>query len=158
LAFLSGAGSANDASGMTIPDVTGLSAEYAIQRSLKDAGLDATSIGLINAHGSGTVMNDTTECNAFESMFRGPEAPVVFATKGNFGHSLGATGAIESIVLIQALRSGKAPPIHGLEQPLEELSLPLAMTEPVSCAARYGLNLTLGFGGFDTSLIFEVMP
>jgi 3-oxoacyl-[acyl-carrier-protein] synthase II len=158
LAFLSGAGSANDASGMTIPDVTGLSAEYAIQRSLKDAELESTSIGLINAHGSGTVMNDTTECNTFESMFRGPEAPVVFATKGNFGHSLGATGAIESIALILALRSGKVPPIHGLEQPLGELSLPLAMKEPVSCAARYGLNLTLGFGGFDTSLIFEVTP
>jgi 3-oxoacyl-[acyl-carrier-protein] synthase II len=155
LAFLSGTGSANDATGMTMADITGLSAGYAMQRSLKDAGLPLSSIGLINAHGSGTVMNDTTESNAFNALFTGTERPLVFATKGNFGHTLGATGAIEAIAVILALREGRVPPIYGLEQPLAEVSLPLAISQPITCTPRAALSLTLGFGGFDTSLVFE---
>jgi len=156
-AILSGAGSANDASGMTVADITGLSAGYAIQRSLADANLPLSAVGLINAHGSGTVMNDTTESNAFTALFTGSSRPLVFATKGNFGHTLGATGAIEAITLILAMRDGRVPPIHGLEQPLPDVSLPLAISQPVSCAARAALSLTLGFGGFDTSLVFEAV-
>jgi 3-oxoacyl-[acyl-carrier-protein] synthase II len=154
-AFLSGTGSANDATGMTMADITGLSAGYAMRRSLADADLPPSAIGLINAHGSGTVMNDTTESNAFTALFTGAERPLVFATKGNFGHTLGATGAIEAIAVILALREGRVPPIHGLEQPLPEVSLPLAISQPVCCTPRAALSLTLGFGGFDTSLVFE---
>jgi 3-oxoacyl-[acyl-carrier-protein] synthase II len=116
-----------------------------------------SAIGLINAHGSGTVMNDTTESNAFTALFSGSSNPLIFATKGNFGHTLGATGAIEAIALILALREGRVPPIYGLEQPLPEFALPLAISQPISCTARAGLSLTLGFGGFDTSLIFEAV-
>jgi 3-oxoacyl-[acyl-carrier-protein] synthase II len=156
-AILSGAGSANDASGMTVADITGLSAGYAMQRSLADANLPLSAVGLINAHGSGTVMNDTTESNAFTALFTGSSRPLVFATKGNFGHTLGATGAIEAIALILAMRDGRVPPIYGLEQPLPDFSLPLAISQPVSCAPRAALSLTLGFGGFDTSLVFEAV-
>jgi len=154
-AILSGTGSANDATGMTVADITGLSAGYAMKRSIADAELSTSAIGLINAHGSGTVMNDTTETNAFTTLFGGAERPLVFATKGNFGHTLGATGAIEAIALILAMREGQVPPIYGLEQPLPEFNLPLAMSQPVSCTPRAALSLTLGFGGFDTSLVFE---
>lgn len=154
LAYLTGAGSANDATGMTMADITGLSAGYAMERSLADAGLTASAIGLINAHGSGTVMNDTTESNAFTALFS-TARPLIFATKGNFGHTLGATGAIEAIAVILAMRSGRVPPIRGLEQPIADFSLPLAFGRPVPCTARAALSLTLGFGGLDTSLIFE---
>jgi len=156
IAILRGTGSANDAAGMTTADITGLSAAYAMKRSLADADLPPSAIELINAHGSGTVMNDTTECNALGDLFSRAGAATVFATKGNFGHTLGATGAIEAIALVLALRAGQVPPIHGLEQPLPEFPLLLSMSEPVSRDARVGLTLTLGFGGFDTSLIFEV--
>ena len=156
IAILRGAGSANDATGMTMADTTGLSAEYAMKRSLEDAGLPSSAIELINAHGSGTTMSDTTESNAFRHLFCEPDGPLVFATKGNFGHTLGATGAIEAIALVLALRAGQVPPISGLEQPLPEFPLPLPVSVPASCDARVGLSLTLGFGGFDTSLIFEV--
>jgi 3-oxoacyl-[acyl-carrier-protein] synthase II len=156
-AILSGAGSANDASGMTVADITGLSAGYAMQRSLADAELPISAIGLINAHGSGTVMNDTTETNAFTKLFSGSVRPLVFGTKGNFGHTLGATGAIEAIALILAMRECRVPPIHELDRPLPEFSLPLAISQPVSCTPRAGLSLTLGFGGFDTSLVFEAV-
>jgi 3-oxoacyl-[acyl-carrier-protein] synthase II len=157
LALLRGVGAANEACGMTAADITGAAARYAIERSLADAKLETHEIGLVNAHGSGTQMNDTTERNAFNIVFTGPNGPLVFATKGNFGHTLGATGALEAVALISALRARITPPIIGLEQPDPEFRLPLAYGSAVTCDARYGLSLTLGFGGFDTSLIFEVV-
>jgi 3-oxoacyl-[acyl-carrier-protein] synthase II len=156
LAKLLGTGSANDATGMTVADTTGLSAKYAMTRSLADAGLTSDAIGLINAHGSGTPMNDLTEKSAFQLLFSGSHKPIVFGTKGNFGHSLGATGTIEAIALILALQKGQVPPVYGLEQPDPEFPLPLPRQSAISWDARIGLSLTLGFGGFDTSLIFEV--
>ena len=158
VAVLRGAGSANDAAGMTSPDTSGTAARYAVERSLADAGLTTADIGLINAHGSGTPLNDATEAAAFRELFRADTPPVVFATKGNFGHSLGATGALEAIALVLALRTGQVPPIVGLEQPDPSFPLPLPQHAAVPCNARFGLSLTLGFGGFDTSLVFEACP
>jgi 3-oxoacyl-[acyl-carrier-protein] synthase II len=162
LAYLRGVGAANDASGMTTPDPSGRGARYAIERSLADAGLTADAIDVLNAHGSGTPLNDATEALALREVFvpagsASGARPIVFGTKGNFGHSLGATGTIEAIALILALRSGQVPPVAALEQPDPAFPLPLPKGEPLRAALRVGLSLTLGFGGFDTSLIFEVM-
>lgn len=156
LALLRGVGSANDAAGMTTPDAAGLGARYALERSLADAGLEPGAVGVINAHGSGTPLNDATEALAFREVFGGHGAPIVFGTKGNFGHSLGATGAIEAITVLLALRSGRVPPVFGLEQPMGDLAFPLPVGAPLATDARFGLSLTLGFGGFDTSILFEV--
>jgi 3-oxoacyl-[acyl-carrier-protein] synthase II len=156
LAFLRGVGSANDATGMTVPDASGLGGRLAIKRSLADAGLDPAEIGLINAHGSGTPLNDASERATFADVFGGRARPLVFATKGNFGHSLGATGAIEAVSLLLALQAGRVPPIVGLEQPDPDFPLPLAYPGVTSWEARIGISLTLAFGGFDTSLVFEV--
>jgi 3-oxoacyl-[acyl-carrier-protein] synthase II len=177
LGWLRGAGAANDASGMTTPDADGRGARYAVERSLADAGLSADVIDVVNAHGSGTQLNDATEALAFRALFvqssmglrpaepgstpypagaaRG-DRPVVFGTKGNFGHSLGATGAIEAIALLLALRAGQVPPVAGLEEPDPAFPLPLPRGAPTPTCGRFGLSLTLGFGGFDTSLVFEV--
>jgi 3-oxoacyl-[acyl-carrier-protein] synthase II len=155
-AVLRGAGSANDAAVMAAPDTSARGARYALERSLADAGLPASAIGLINAHGSGTLLNDATESRAFRDVFAERSRPLVFATKGNFGHSLGATGAIEAVALVLALAKGQVPPVAGLEQLDPDFPLPLPRSEPMACDARLGLSLTLGFGGFDTSLIFEV--
>ncbi|MFT3774346.1 MAG: beta-ketoacyl synthase N-terminal-like domain-containing protein [Minicystis sp.] len=157
LALLRGVGSANDAAGMTTPDAAGLGARYALERSLADAGIGAGEIAVINAHGSGTPLNDATEAMAFRDVFGGKGNPIVFGTKGNFGHSLGATGTIEAIAVLLALRTQKVPPVYGLEQPYPALTFPVPQGEPLACEGRYGLSLTLGFGGFDTSLVFEVV-
>jgi 3-oxoacyl-[acyl-carrier-protein] synthase II len=156
LALLRGVGSANDAASMTSPDPTAAGARLAMERSLQDAGLSASEIGLINGHGSATPVNDRAEREAFRALFKAGEGPLVFATKGNFGHSLGATGALEAIALILGLREQVAPPITGLEQPDPDFPLPLPVGKAVRHQARFGLSLTLGFGGFDTSLVFEV--
>jgi 3-oxoacyl-[acyl-carrier-protein] synthase II len=156
MALLRGVGSANDAAGMTTPDAAGLGARYALERSLADAGVDAREIAVVNAHASGTPLNDATEALAFHAVFGDAKAPIVFGTKGNFGHSLGATGAIEAIATILALRTRQVPPVFGLEQPDPEMRFPLPQGAPLRCEGRFGISLTLGFGGFDTSLVFEV--
>jgi 3-oxoacyl-[acyl-carrier-protein] synthase II len=163
LSTLRGVGSANDASGMTTPDEGGRGARFAVERSLADAGLLASAIDVVNAHGSGTPLNDATEALALREVFvRGGagsgERPIVFGTKGNFGHSLGATGTVEAIALILALRTGRVPPVAGLEQRDPAFPLPLPMGAPLLASMRIGLSLTLGFGGFDTSLVFEAAP
>jgi 3-oxoacyl-[acyl-carrier-protein] synthase II len=152
-AFLRGAGGANDAAGMTTPDAEGLGARRAIERSLADGDVAAHTVGVINAHASGTPLNDATEALAFNAVFD-PSA-IVFGTKGNFGHSLGATGAIEAIATILALREGKVPPVYGLEDPDPALKLLVPRGAPLPTNARFGVSVTLGFGGFDTSLVFE---
>jgi 3-oxoacyl-[acyl-carrier-protein] synthase II len=162
IANLRGVGAANDASGMTTPDPEGRGARYAVERSLADAGVPASAIDLVCAHGSGTPLNDATEALALRDLFVPPGAasgvrPIVFGTKGNFGHSLGATGAIEAIALILAVRSGQIPPVAGLEDPDPAFPLPLPRGRPLQVTTRLGLSLTLGFGGFDTSLVFEVI-
>lgn len=155
MGMLVGTGSANDATGMTAADANGQGAKGALERSLRDARLATGEIGLVSAHGSGTPMNDSTERSAFAEVFSRCAEPLVFATKGNFGHGLGATGAIEAITVLLALQTGKAPPIFGLEDPDREFTLPLSRGKPTDHQARFGLSLTLGFGGFDTSLIFQ---
>lgn len=155
-ANLRGCGSANDANGLTAPDPNGLAARLAIERSLKDAELSPDHIQLYNAHGSGTVMNDETEIKALNAVFNNKQQQLmVFATKGAFGHTLGATGAIEAIALIQALNTGEIPPIVGLESPENNYSFVFPYKNAIKHDARIGMSLTLGFGGFDTSLIFE---
>jgi 3-oxoacyl-[acyl-carrier-protein] synthase II len=158
LAYLRGVGSANDASGMTAPDAAALGARLALERSLRDAALEPDAIGVVNAHGSGTPLNDATEAKALRAVFGGRDAtegPVVFATKGNFGHALGATGALEAIALCLSLARGQVPPIVGLEEPAPDVAFPLAFRRVVRHHKTFGLSLTLGFGGFDTSLVME---
>jgi 3-oxoacyl-[acyl-carrier-protein] synthase II len=150
-----GVGAANDAVGLTAPDPSGAGARKAIERSLSVGGLRPEQIGVVNAHGSGTPLNDATEAEAFRMVFDGSASPKFFATKGNLGHSLGATGAIEAIATILALNADEIPPIVELETPHPGIPFELVR----GCSSRHhaaiGLSLTLGFGGFDTSLIFE---
>ena len=154
-ARLRGYGAANDATGLTAPDISGRTAAEAMSMSLANANLTPDMIGVVNAHGSGTPVNDALEQEALGIVFEKAAKPVVFGTKGAFGHTLGATGAIEAIALILALKHRCVPPTAGLEDPVGDFPLPLARGLILPCPTRFGLSLTLGFGGFDTSLIFE---
>ena len=153
--IIRGAGAANDVVGLTAPDVSGVGAGAAIRRSLCVGGLQPEEVGIVNAHGSGTPLNDATETEAFRMVFNRGAAPKLFATKGNFGHSLGATGAIEAVATILALNARELPPIVELENPHPDIPFDLVRGGPSPHDAIVGLSLTLGFGGFNTSLIFE---
>ncbi|GAA3273682.1 beta-ketoacyl-[acyl-carrier-protein] synthase family protein [Dactylosporangium vinaceum] len=157
LAVLRGAGSANDAAGLTAPDPSGDSVVLAIERSL--SGRSAGDVAIVSAHATGTPLNDAVESVSLRRVFanQGDKGyrPLVFATKGALGHSLGATGAIEAITVILALRDGKVPPVYGLDAPMPDFPLPVAIGGPVAFDGRLGASVTLGFGGFHTCLLFE---
>ncbi|MFI9782971.1 beta-ketoacyl-[acyl-carrier-protein] synthase family protein [Kitasatospora sp. NPDC051984] len=156
-AELRGAGSANDAAGMTAPDPSGRSIRLAVERALAAGGLTAGDIAVVSAHGTGTPVNDEVEATSLRSLFgTGPDGPVVFGTKGALGHSLGACGTIEAITLIKALTDRQVPPVHCLESPMDGFPLPLPIGGPLPVAGGCGLSLTLGFGGFNTALVLAV--
>jgi 3-oxoacyl-[acyl-carrier-protein] synthase II len=155
-AILRGAGSSNDAAGLTAPDPSGHSIVLAVRRCLTASRRREQDLAVVNAHATGTPTNDAVESRSLATLF-GPGArrPVVFATKGALGHSLGAAGAIEAVALILALRDGRVPPVYGLCCPMPDFPLPLAAGEPLSFSGRTGISLTIGFGGFNTCLLFE---
>ncbi|MEV4846354.1 beta-ketoacyl synthase N-terminal-like domain-containing protein [Micromonospora matsumotoense] len=155
LGVFSGGGSSNDAAGMTAPDPTGDGVLLAAERALAAAGLKPDDVAVINAHGSGTPANDAVEALSLARLFSTGHRPVVFATKGALGHSLGATGAMEAIAVILALRDRRVPPVHGLAQVAGALPLPVPAGGPRPIGTGVGMSLTLGFGGFNTCLIFE---
>ncbi|MFI2211582.1 beta-ketoacyl-[acyl-carrier-protein] synthase family protein [Streptomyces sp. NPDC020141] len=151
-ARLRGTGAANEAAGLTAPDPTGGAVVRAVRRCLASAGLAPADVALVNAHGTGTALNDAAEARGLLELF-GADGPSVFATKGAFGHSLGATGAVEAVATVLALRHRRIPPIVGLRDPASPLRLASGSARPVGPGA--GLSLTLGFGGFNTCLLFE---
>lgn len=156
LGVLSGAGASSDAASAVAPDISGKNVVLAVECALRSAGIAPSDVAVINAHASGTVINDATEANAYAQLFGDlAEKPVLFATKGNFGHTLGATGALEAVAVLQALRTGRVPPIYRLEKPLADFDLPLPMRESMIIRPGAGISTTLGFGGFNTCLVFQ---
>jgi 3-oxoacyl-[acyl-carrier-protein] synthase II len=154
---LSGTGSANDATGPTAPDPSGGTVLHAVSAALAAAGRGTGEVGVLNAHGSGTPVNDEAESRGFARTFPNEAAPVVFATKGAFGHTLGATGALEAVTVLLALRDKQVPPVHGLSTVMPGFPLPLPTgAAPLPFTGDVGLSVTLGFGGFTTCLALEV--
>ncbi|MGW5688849.1 beta-ketoacyl synthase N-terminal-like domain-containing protein [Nonomuraea sp. NPDC003754] len=152
LARLDGVGSANDATGLTAPDPTGDSVVAAVRRCPGGTG----DVAVVCAHGTGTPVNDQVEATSLHELFAGSESdPVVFGTKGALGHSLGATGAIEAIATILALRHRATPPLAGLDSPMPGFTLRLADGTAQELHGGAGLSLTLGFGGFNTCVRFS---
>jgi 3-oxoacyl-[acyl-carrier-protein] synthase II len=154
-AVFRGAGSSNDASGITAPDPSGDGLLLAVRRCLADGGADLADVTVVNAHGSGTPTNDTVEAHAYSRLFADGPRPAVFATKGAFGHTLGATGAIEAIATVLALRDRTVPPVVGLTDQPTSLPLPVPVGAPTPIKSGIGLSVTLGFGGFNTCVAFE---
>jgi 3-oxoacyl-[acyl-carrier-protein] synthase II len=157
-AVLLGAGSSNDAAGLTTPDQSGESVVLAVRRCLSASGRTARNVAVVNAHATGTPINDSVESKSLHRLFPSHQhQPVVFATKGALGHSLGASGAIEAVAVILALQSGQAPPVYGLDSPIAEFQLPIALGEPLAFSGNLGASLSIGFGGFNTCLLFETV-
>ncbi|GAA2846245.1 hypothetical protein GCM10010517_02890 [Streptosporangium fragile] len=152
LARLDGVGSANDATSLTAPDPTGDSVVAAVRRCPGGTA----DVAVVCAHGTGTPVSDEVEATSLHELFAASESdPVVFATKGALGHSLGATGAIEAIATVLALRHRATPPLAGLDSPMPGFTLRLADGTAQELHGGAGLSLTLGFGGFNTCVRFS---
>ncbi|HET8934798.1 MAG TPA: beta-ketoacyl synthase N-terminal-like domain-containing protein [Polyangiales bacterium] len=148
---LCGVGECSDAHHMTQPAPDGSGAAAAMRLALEDAGLDASQIDHLNAHGTGTQLNDAAEARAIESVL-GLRVPVV-STKGATGHMLGAGAAMEAVFALAAIERGLIPPSLGCEPRDPEIKL--AISEGVrEHACRYVMSNALAFGGSNASVIF----
>jgi 3-oxoacyl-[acyl-carrier-protein] synthase II len=153
-AELVGWGNSADAYHLTAPHPEGTGAILAMQRALANAGLRPDDVDYINAHGTGTPLNDAVEAAAIRTVF-GNTAPhlAVSSTKGAVGHTLGAAGAIEALATILALRDGFVPPTVNLEEPEPEWALDLVPGRSRAATLRYALSNSYGFGGNNTSVV-----
>ncbi len=149
-ALLLGVGESADGYHMSAPDPEGRGALAAMARALEEAGLDANDIDHINAHGTGTPQNDTSESRAISEMF-GDDVPVV-STKGYTGHLLAAGGATEAIFAILALRDGRLPASLGAEPRDESITLQIPIA-PTTRTCRYVLSNSFGFGGSNSAVL-----
>jgi len=153
LAELAGYGATCDAHHPTAPAEDGRGAEAAMRGAMAEAGLDATSIDYVNAHGTGTLLNDSAETKAIIAAL-GTEVPVS-SSKSYFGHTLGASGAVEAVVTVLALQNQIAPPTLRLEQPADDCPLDYIPHTPRAMTMTNVLSNTFGFGGSNVSLAFR---
>ncbi len=111
------------------------------------------NVDYVNAHGTGTLLNDSAESRAIEGAL-GTNVPVS-SSKSYFGHTLGASGALEAVVTVLALRAQLAPPTLRLSADSAECSLDYIPHVPRSLAMEQALSNTFGFGGSNVSLLFR---
>ncbi|MEO8816070.1 MAG: 3-oxoacyl-ACP synthase KasA [Mycobacterium sp.] len=152
LARVLGAGITSDAFHMVAPSPDGLSAGRAMTRALELAGLSPADIDHINAHGTATPIGDAAEANAIRAA--GCQNAAVYAPKSALGHSIGAVGALESILTVLALRDGVIPPTLNYETPDPEIDLDVVAGAPRYGDYSYAINNSFGFGGHNVALAF----
>ncbi|MGQ9407944.1 3-oxoacyl-ACP synthase KasB [Mycolicibacterium gilvum] len=153
LARLMGASITSDGFHMVAPDPDGERAGYAMTRAIELAGLTPTDIDHVNAHATGTSVGDVAEGRAINRALGG-HRPAVYAPKSALGHSVGAVGAVESILTVQALRDGVVPPTLNLKNQDPEIDLDVVAGSPRPGNYNYALNNSFGFGGHNVALAF----
>jgi 3-oxoacyl-[acyl-carrier-protein] synthase II len=159
LAVLRGWAMTNDAFHATAPQTEGSGLADCIRLSIEMAEATGNDIGYVNAHGTGTPLNDSAEANAYETVFRGCSHPIpVSSTKSYFGHCLGAAGAIEAAITVMAVRSGALLPTLRLTTPIESTSIEWLRGEVKRQPLPLAMSASSGFGGSNTVLIFGSEP
>jgi 3-oxoacyl-[acyl-carrier-protein] synthase II len=159
LAVLRGWAMTNDAFHPTAPQTQGSGLADCIRLSMEMAEVSGDDIGYVNAHGTGTPLNDIAEANAYETAFRGRNHPIpVSSTKSYFGHCLGAAGALEASVTIMAVRCGALLPTLRLTHPIESPGVDWLRGEVKRQLLPLAMSVSSGFGGSNTVLIFGSGP
>ncbi len=149
---LLGAGESADAQHMSTPDPEGHGARLAMEAALADAGASALDVDYVNAHGTGTRLNDAMEARAIRAVL-GASNPIVVSTKGYVGHTLGAAGATEAVFVLEALAAGWTPASAGADPVDPELMVDVA-TERRDVSLRLAISNSFAFGGSNVSLVF----
>ncbi|ART69395.1 beta-ketoacyl-[acyl-carrier-protein] synthase II [Mycobacterium dioxanotrophicus] len=153
LARIMGASVTSDGYHIVAPDPNGEQAGYAMTRAIQLAGLQPSDIDHVNAHATGTSVGDVAEGVAINNAMRG-HRPAVYAPKSALGHSVGAVGAVESILTVLALRDGVIPPTLNLRNLDPEIDLDVVAGEPRQGNYKYAINNSFGFGGHNVALTF----
>lgn len=157
LAVLSGAGASCDAYHMTAPHPEGSGAAAAVLHALRDAGYPLNAVRWINAHGTGTPLNDASEWHALQELFgeRAGTIPLA-AVKGSVGHLLGSSGALEAVATVLVLRAGRIPPTPGggTVDPDTPVDLILDAARTLS-GDGVAVSTSFAFGGSNAALVFS---
>jgi 3-oxoacyl-[acyl-carrier-protein] synthase II len=146
----------DDASHITLPAPGGRGAAASMRLALADAGLGTDGIDYINAHGTSTLPNDSSETAAIKTVFgeRAYAIPVS-STKSMTGHLLGAGGGIEAIACVRAIEEGCLPPTINYENPDPECDLDYVPNTARRAEIRTAMSNSFGFGGHNATLIFQ---
>lgn len=156
LAEVAGFGTSCDAGHITSPDEQGVGAAQAMQAALDDAELNPEDIDYINAHGTSTPLGDKAETRAIKTVFNDHARKVnISSTKSQLGHSLGASGGIELILAIKAIRNGVVPPTINLDTPDPDCDLDYTPNEATERELTYAMSNSFGFGGHNASVIVK---
>jgi beta-ketoacyl-acyl-carrier-protein synthase II len=156
LAELAGFGSTSDAHHVTAPHHDGKGGAEAIKAALQVSGVPADQIGYVNAHGTGTPLNDAAETRALKQVFgqRAYEIPVS-STKSMTGHMMGATGALETAILVNVIREGVIPPTINYRNPDPECDLDIVPNEARQQRVDIAISNAFGFGGHNAVLLVK---
>ena len=156
IAEVCGYGNTCDAHHVTAPRPDGITQAAAIKQALTEAGYASDDVLYINAHGTGTALNDTSETAAFK-LALGEDAykAHISSTKGATGHMLGAAGAIEALASVLALKNGIVPPTVGLDDVDPECDLNYTPNEAVKAELTIAISDSLGFGGHNGCVAFR---
>lgn len=151
-----GYGATSDAYHITSPAPEGEGGARAMQRAIADANIKPEEIDYINAHGTSTHLNDSTETMAIKTALGEASSRVkVSSTKGNTGHLLGAAGAVEAIISAKAIQKAVVPPTINYQVMDEECDLDIVPNEPVKQEINIVMSNSLGFGGHNASVILK---
>jgi beta-ketoacyl ACP synthase len=153
LGRLMGASITSDGFHMVAPDPNGERAAHAMTRAIQLAGLEPGDIDHVNAHATGTSVGDVAEGRAINTAMAG-HYPAVYAPKSALGHSVGAVGAVESILTLLAVRDNTIPPTLNLKNLDPEIDLDVVAGEPRTGELQYAINNSFGFGGHNVALAF----
>ncbi len=153
-----GYGAATDCHHLAQPHPEGQAAFLSMQEACARAGLTPESVGYVNAHGTGTVLNDASEALAINRWagLRARDLPVS-STKGSVGHLLGGSGAVEAVVCLMVLREQWLPPAPCVETPDPACAFPL-VRQPRDARVEIALSNSFGFGGANATLLFRRWP
>lgn len=156
LCELTGYGTTDDAHHISAPAENGAGAAIAMKLALKNAHLDVNDIGYINAHGTSTPLNDKSETAAIKTVFGEQAYSIpVSSTKSMTGHLLGASGALEAVFCILAMRDQVLPPTINYRTPDPECDLDYVPNQPRKAAPKHIMSNSFGFGGHNATLIFS---
>ncbi len=156
IAEIVGYGATDDAYHITAPAEGGEGPARAMQIAIRDAGIQPSDIGYINAHGTSTPYNDRTETQAVKAVFGDAAYKIpMSSTKSMTGHLLGAAGAVEAIICAKALEEGFLPPTIGYKEPDPDCDLDYLTDGGRKADIRYALSNSLGFGGHNASVCLK---
>ncbi len=158
LAEVIGVGATADAGDMVQPDPCGAGAARAMSAALASARINPADVDYVNAHGTSTPLGDVAETKAIKTVFGAAASKLaVSSTKGATGHLLGASGGIEAIACILAMRNNTVPPTLNLDNPDPACDLDYVPKTARDARVRIALNNSFGFGGHNACIIFRAV-